>query len=112
MRDEIKLLKKGDGEILLEGDEVTEVYCNTGKICFAVSTLLPGQRASVDQGHKDADEVCYVVQGTILMQIPGEETNYILNEGDALLIPPTIPHFSVNIGTVPSIAVWACAPKP
>lgn len=109
---EVKVLKKGAGKFLLEGDEVTEVYCNTGKLCFAVSTLLPGQRASVDAGHKIADEVCYVVQGTILMNIPDRNENYLLSEGDALLIPPTVPHFSVNVGSVPSIAVWVCAPEP
>ena len=109
---EVKVLTKGAGKFLLEGDEVTEVYCNTGKLCFAVSTLLPGQRASVDAGHKIADEVCYVVQGTILMNIPDRNENYLLSEGDALLIPPTVPHFSVNLGSDPSIAVWACAPEP
>ena len=46
----IEILRKGSGKLLVEGDEVTEVYCNTGKICFAVSTLLPGQKASIDKG--------------------------------------------------------------
>lgn len=109
---ELQLLKKGNGKILLEGDEITEVFCNTGKLSFAVSTLLPGQRASIDPGHAEADEVVYVAQGKLLINIPDRNENFILDEGDALLIPPTVPHFSVNIGTVQSVAIWACAPKP
>jgi uncharacterized RmlC-like cupin family protein len=107
-----KILRKGQGKLLLEGDELTEVYCNTGKICFAVSTLLPGQRASIDKGHSEADEVCYVAQGQIVVNIPDANENYLLNCGDALLIPPGVPHFSVNVGEEKSIVIWACAPKP
>ena len=110
--DKVIVLRKGDGKLLLEGDELTEIYCKTDKLSFAVSTLLPGHRASVDAGHKEADEVCFVAQGELAIQIPGTDEVYYLRAGDALLIPPAIPHFSVNVGEEKSVAIWACAPRP
>lgn len=108
----VKLLKKGSGKLLIEGQELTEVYCNTGKLCFAVSTLLPGQKASIDEGHSEADEVCYVVTGEVVVNIPDRDENYLLSDGDALLIHQGVPHYTINVGTEQSIVVWACAPSP
>ena len=48
---------------LLEGEEFTKVYFHTDKLIFAVSTLLPGQKACLDKGHQGADETCYVIEG-------------------------------------------------
>ena len=108
----IEIFRKGRGKLLVEGDEVTEVYCNTGKICFAVSTLLPGQKASIDKGHSKADEVCYVAQGQVIMRIPDCEESHMLSTGDAILIHPGIPHYTMNVGNEKSVTIWACAPEP
>lgn len=108
----VELLRKGSGQILVEGDEITELYCNTGKLCFAVGTLLPGQRSSVDEGHSEADEICYVAQGEIVVRIPDRDENYLLHEGDALLIRAGVAHCTINVGGKGSTVIWACAPRP
>ena len=94
-----------------KGQECSQIYFKTDKIIFTVSTLLPGQQACLDKGHKDSDEVCYVTSGTIVMHLPGRKEYHLLNQGDAVLIPPGEPHYSVNVGEKQSVTVWACAPR-
>ncbi len=108
---EPQLVKEGAGRFILEGQECTQVYFHTDKIVFSVSTLLPGQQACVDKGHPDAHEIVYVSQGTLVLHLTGINRFYRLHKGDALLIPPGEPHYSVNVGTEQSVAVWACAPR-
>jgi mannose-6-phosphate isomerase-like protein (cupin superfamily) len=105
-----KIIRKGEGEILLEGEECSEIYFKTDKLVFTISTLLPGQKASLDNGHKDADEVCYVISGSIVMHLPGKNEYHLLNEGDAILIASGEPHYSVNVGEKKSVTAWSCAP--
>ncbi|HHT08824.1 MAG TPA: cupin domain-containing protein [Atribacter sp.] len=104
-----KVIKRGQGKIIMEGDECTEIYAFTDKIAFSISTLLPGQRACLDPGHKNADEICYVIQGKIVIHFPDEEEYYLLETGDALLIPPGVSHYSINVGEEKSITAWAGA---
>lgn len=108
---EVKVVKDGDGRFIIEGQEATQVYFSTEKIVFSVSTLLPGQKACLDNGHKDADEICYVIAGKIIMHLTNIDKYFLLNEGDAMLIPPGEPHYSINIGEKKSITAWSCAPK-
>jgi oxalate decarboxylase/phosphoglucose isomerase-like protein (cupin superfamily) len=108
---DVRVMKKNEGEIWLEGDECTQVYFKTDKIIFSISTLLPGQKACIDKGHKESHEICYVISGSVVMHLPKNNKNYILNTGDAILIPEGEPHYSVNIGEKKSITAWACAPK-
>ncbi len=108
---EAKVVKSNEGEVLLEGEELTQIYFRTEKIIFSISTLLPGQKACLDKGHKDSHEVCYVISGEIFMHLPDHNKNYILKTGDAILIPEGEPHYSVNVGEKKSITAWACAPR-
>ena len=105
-----KVIRKDEGEFLLEGEECSQIYLKTGRLIFTVSTLLPGQKACLDKGHAGADEVCYVINGTIIMYLPGMDQYHKLNEGDAILIPEGESHYSVNIGEIKSVTAWACAP--
>ncbi|MCG8570457.1 MAG: cupin domain-containing protein [Spirochaetes bacterium] len=100
----------GEGRFIMEGEECTQVYCHTDKLIFATSTLLPGQKACLDKGHKDAHEICYVIEGTIIMHLPKKEKYYQLEKGSSILIPPGEPHYSINIGETKSVTAWACAP--
>jgi mannose-6-phosphate isomerase-like protein (cupin superfamily) len=104
-----KIIKQGQGKIIMEGDECTEIYAFTDKIVFSISTLLPGQRASLDRGHKNADEICYVIQGKVVVHFPKEDEYYFLEIGDAILIPVGEPHYSINVGEEKSITAWAGA---
>jgi oxalate decarboxylase/phosphoglucose isomerase-like protein (cupin superfamily) len=104
------VVRHKEGTFLLEGEELTEVYFHTDKIVFAVSTLLPGQKACVDQGHQGAHEICYVAQGSVVMHFPGLERCELLEKGDAVLVPEDAAHYTVNTGESMSVTVWACAP--
>jgi len=107
---ETKIIRKGEGKFLMEGEECSQIYVKTEKIVFTISTLLPGQKACLDKGHKDADEVCYVIRGKIIMHLPDKDEVHLLNEGDAILIPEGEPHYSINVGEKKSVTAWACAP--
>lgn len=105
-----KVIRKGEAKILIEGEEFTQIYFHTDKLIFSVGNLLPGHKSSLDKGHKDADEFCYVIQGKLVMHLPGLDKYYLLNEGDAILIPPGEPHYTVNVGEEKAISAWVCAP--
>ena len=81
-----------------------------GKGEFTISTLLPGQKACLDKGHDGADEVCYVISGTIVLHLPDTSEYHKLNEGDGILIPEGQSHYSINVGEIKSVTAWACAP--
>jgi mannose-6-phosphate isomerase-like protein (cupin superfamily) len=104
------VVRHKEGTFLLEGEELTEVYFQTDKIVVAVSTLLPGQKACVDEGHEGAHEICYVAEGTVVMHFPRLDRCELLEKGDAVLVPEGQPHYTVNTGQSLSITVWACAP--
>jgi len=106
----VNIIRKGEGKFLLEGEECSEIYFKTDKLIFTISTLLPGQKACLDNGHKGADEIVYVISGTIVIHLPGIDQYHKLNEGDAVLIPEGEPHYSVNVGEIKSVTAWACAP--
>ncbi len=101
------IVRKGQGEILLEGGEITEIHAHTERLTFSIGELLSGQTASLDKGHKDAEEICYVSKGKIVMHLPGLKKYYLLNEGDSILIPPEEPHYATNVGEEKAITVWA-----
>lgn len=107
---EPKLIRDGEGKFIMEGEEKTQIYAHTDKLIFSVSTLLPGQKACLDKGHKDAHEVVYVIQGELMLHLSGIDKYYNLKKGDCLLIPEGEPHYSINTGQEMSIAAWACAP--
>ncbi len=110
MKMKTKIIRKGEGKFLLEGEECSQIYVKTGRLIFTVSTLLPGQKACLDKGHDGADEVCYIISGTIIVHLPDMDEYHKLNEGDAILIPEGVPHYSVHVGEVKSVTAWACAP--
>ncbi len=108
---EARIMKNGEGEFIIEGEECTQIYFRTDKMVFSISTLLPGQKACLDKGHKDSHEICYVIKGTLIMYLPEKNKYFHLNPGDAILIPDGEPHYSVNVGEEKSLAAWACAPR-
>ncbi|MCG8454365.1 MAG: cupin domain-containing protein [Spirochaetales bacterium] len=105
-----KVIRDGEGRFIMEGQECTQVYAHTDKLIFSVSTLLPGQQACLDQGHDEAHETVYVIQGTLMIHLPDSDQFFKLNPGDCLLIPPGEAHYSINVGEEKSIAAWSCAP--
>lgn len=90
----------------MEGDEFCSLYFES-KAFFGVSTIQAGMKGAVDVGHKDAYEVFYVTAGRILCYLPNEGAHKELNKGDAILIPPNMPHQLINISDETAMIVWA-----
>ncbi len=107
---ELKKVKAEETKVFLEGVEVCRQYFKTDKITFGSSYLLPGQTGATDHGHKDSHEVFFVSQGHVIMETnPGEFVEMV--EGDAVLIPPGVPHTLTNIGEGPALVTWSLAPS-
>ena len=106
---ETKVVKAEEAKIFLEGVEVCRQYFQIEKITFGTSQLHPGQTGAVDPGHANSHEVFYVVRGSVLLRC-GEQL-YELHEGDAQIIPPTLPHQLTNIGNEIAIVSWSMAPS-
>jgi mannose-6-phosphate isomerase-like protein (cupin superfamily) len=93
----------------MEGAEVCRLYFKTDKLTFGSSQLSPGQTGAVDPGHPDSHEVFFVVWGSVLLRV-GEEY-FEMHEGDAVLVPPVLPHQLTNIGLDIALVTWSLAPS-
>ena len=101
--------KQSDAKIFMEGDELCRLYYKTDKLTFGSSQLNPGQTGAVDHGHAESHEVFFCARGTVLLRV-GEDY-YEMNPGDAVLVPPTIPHQLTNIGLDIALVTWSLAPS-
>jgi mannose-6-phosphate isomerase-like protein (cupin superfamily) len=108
---EVKVIHEGDATVVIEGDECALIYAHTDRMLFCVSTLLPGQRSSLDPGHAGADEIGYIIQGTIVVQFPQLQRSVRLEAGDVLLIPEGEPHALYNVGSEVAKMSWSSAPQ-
>lgn len=106
-----KVVKKSDARVFLEGIEVCREYFKTDKLTFGTSTLLPGQRGSIDKGHEKSHEIFYCVSGTVIIRIANKDLSYELHEGDAILIPMSESHEIINIGREQAMLTWSLAPS-
>lgn len=102
--------RRQDVWVKLDGGEHIWKYFTTDRINFSVSRLAPGQSSSVDPGHDGADEICYVVSGSLVMSFPQRKEWVELNEADAVLIPENEPHQIINTSAQEVLMVWCAAP--
>ena len=102
------LIKKRDAKSFMEGAEHCREYVRDATLWFGTSVVPPGQRGEVDPGHGVAEEVFLCTQGHVLVH--DGERHYELEAGDALRIPPGLPHTIINIGETSATVVWAGAP--
>lgn len=107
----MKVVRKTEARVYLDGPEVCREYAVTGKITFGSSTLLPGQTGAIDPGHPESHEIFYVSRGTVILRDPNTKECYELNEGDIILVSEGIPHELTNIGTEVAVVTWSCAPS-
>lgn len=91
----------------MEGDELCNLYFDSGKVFFGVSTLPAAMKGTVDVGHKDAFEVFFVAGGKVLCYLPDKRDYIELDQGDAILIPPEQAHQLINIGEETATVTWA-----
>lgn len=74
---------------------------------LAEATLGPGE-STVRHHHKVSEEIYYLVEGTGVMEIDGEERR--VGVGDAVLIPPGAWHTITASADGPLRLLCACAP--
>lgn len=91
----------------MEGTEECKEYFRSPHFWVGVSHVPVGQTGGTDPGHPKETEIFLCVQGSV--EISDGDTRHRLNEADALVIPPGIPHTITNIGNVPAMLVWAGA---
>ena len=108
---EVAVRRANEARVLMAGDEMAAMYFWTDRLVFSVSEIPPGRRSSRDPGHKGADEVCYVVEGSLVIEFPALQRWERLNAGDAVLIPQGQPHVAINPGDRTAVSVWATAPQ-
>ncbi|HVO53286.1 MAG TPA: cupin domain-containing protein [Solirubrobacterales bacterium] len=92
----------------MEGPELCREYLREERMWFGTSTVPVGATGAVDDGHARSVEVFFCARGEALVDL-GERCEQ-LRAGDALIIPPGVPHTITNIGEEPVLVVWAGAP--
>lgn len=108
---EVKVVKQDEARSFWEGPELCREYFKTEKITFGTSTLKPGETGAIDRGHKASHEIFFVVRGSVILRTPDTDTKYQLQEGDAIIMPETVPHELTNIGEDIAIVSWSLAPS-
>jgi uncharacterized cupin superfamily protein len=102
------IIRSTEARTFMEGPELCREFVRTPKMWLGTSSLHPGQRGSLDPGHKGSVETFYVCRGHVLLF--DEKRHYELFAGDAIFIPEGLPHTLVNIGEELAVLVWAGAP--
>jgi mannose-6-phosphate isomerase-like protein (cupin superfamily) len=92
----------------MEGSEHCREYVRDHTLWFGTSVVPPGERGLTDPGHATSEEIFYCAAGHVLMY--DEERYYELGTGEALLIPPGLPHTIINVGETPATIIWSGAP--
>ncbi|MGO8959039.1 MAG: cupin domain-containing protein [Streptosporangiaceae bacterium] len=102
------IVRRDEARTFFEGPEACREYARSETMWFGVSVVPPGEEGEIDPGHPHSLEVFYCSQGRVVIRDGVNE--YILSAGDALLIPPSLPHAIRNVSDVPAVVVWAGAP--
>jgi len=102
------VVRKRDATSFMEGVEHCREYVRDPYLWFGVSVVPPGQRGEVDPGHPASEEVFFCAVGHVLVH--DGQRYYELEAGDALVIPPELPHTIVNVGEISATVIWAGAP--
>jgi mannose-6-phosphate isomerase-like protein (cupin superfamily) len=102
------VVRAGDARAFMEGAEACREYARTPSFWMGTSRLAPGAEGDLDPGHLAHAEMFLVMSGTASIST-GDDV-YQLGEGDALFIPPTVPHTLRNTGASEAVVVWAAGP--
>jgi mannose-6-phosphate isomerase-like protein (cupin superfamily) len=103
-----QVVRELSAKAFMEGPELCREYFRDGRIWFGTSTVPVGATGAVDAGHAESVEIFFCAWGEALVDLG--DVSHELRAGDALVIPPTVPHTISNVGTEPVVIVWAGAP--
>jgi len=99
------VVRANEARAFTEGGEACREYARTPSFWMGTSRLAPGAEGETDAGHAEHAEMFLVTRGTA--SISTGKDLYELGEGDAVFIPPSIPHTLRNIGSSEAVLVWA-----
>lgn len=105
----MKVVRRNDTRVFLEGSEVCREYYATAKRVFGTSTLAPAITGAIDIGHPDGEEIFCVMQGEVLLRNPDNGEGVVLNTHDIAIIPKGEPHQLTNCGETTAIVSWCLA---
>ncbi|QJU55126.1 cupin domain-containing protein [Herbiconiux sp. KACC 21604] len=91
-----------------EGPELCREYFRNDLLWFGTSVVEPGEIGGLDAGHARSWEVFYCTEGEAVVDDGSAE--HVLRAGDALTIPPGVPHTIHNRGSERVVIVWAGGP--
>jgi quercetin dioxygenase-like cupin family protein len=80
-----------------------------GKLQVIVETIEPGGGTGAEPYTHDSDEEVVVVLAGVLDLWVGDE-HYVLQEGDAITFPSRLPHWTMNHGDGPAVALLCATP--
>ncbi len=86
----VKADEFGDAQLFACGE--------TDQLSFGVLELPAGKTAGYDAGHKNADEIFYVISGEAVLTYPTTEETVRLKTDDFTLVHRDIPHIVSNPG--------------
>ena len=104
-RDDVKAYRTKDGSLVRE--IVHPKHIAVRSLSLAEAVLEPGGSTAVHY-HTDSEEVYYVLQGSALLMIAGEEAE--IEAGQAVLIPANHRHRIINTGS--EDLVFLCVSSP
>ncbi len=107
---EVKVVRRRDARNFMEGPEHCREYLKTDKILFGTSTIPPGQRGVIDNGHPHSHEVFFVSRGRVLLYVKEKEQYIELEEEDVILMPEGVDHTLINVGEQTAVVTWSMAP--
>ena len=94
-----------------DGSEIRELLAHRNS-CIRNQSLaearLPAGRATMPHLHPQAEEIYYILEGQGEMILAHEKRTVV--PGDAIAIPPGIPHQIINETSEPLIFLCCCAP--
>ena len=102
------VVHQSDAKEFWEGPELCREFFRNDQLWFGTSTVKPGDIGAVDPGHANGWEIFYCISGEGIIDDGTRE--YTLSSGDALAVPPALPHRIHNRSSEPVVMVWAGGP--
>ncbi|MEK6270370.1 MAG: cupin domain-containing protein [Planctomycetales bacterium] len=94
-----------------DGSEIRELLAHRNS-CIRNQSLaearLPAGRATMPHLHPQAEEIYYIIEGQGEMILAHEKRTVV--PGDAIAIPPGVPHQIINEASEPLSFLCCCAP--
>lgn len=103
-----QIIRAKEARTFMEGPELCRGHVRTSKLWLGTSTLQPGQKGHVNNGHSVSQEIVYGCQRHI--QQFDKDQYYRLFGGGAIFVPEGLPHTLINIGEETAVLAWAGAP--